>query len=101
MLFARGVAHVSNVYDERNGVNLSLSLSVVLALTMSWISMSSFSSSSNLKPGVYRIQNLYSGTYLDIHEHSRELCCRPLRGIEPGKGLVSPIYHPTAIISDD
>lgn len=28
-----------------------------------------------LKPGIYEIQNLYSQTYMDIHEHSREVCC--------------------------
>jgi len=41
----------------------------------------------NLKPWVYKIQNLCSETYLDIHEHSRELCCRPFKDLEPRKGL--------------
>ena len=42
------------------------------------------------KPGIYKIQNLYSQTYLDIHEHSKELCCRPAQNLEEGKGLVRP-----------
>ena len=43
-----------------------------------------------LKPGIYKIQNLHSQTYLDIHEHSRELCGRPAQNVE-GRGLVRPI----------
>ena len=43
-----------------------------------------------LKPGIYKIQNLYTQTYLDIHEHSREMCCRPARDLEEGRGLVRP-----------
>jgi len=30
-----------------------------------------------LKQGTYKVQNLASHTYLEILEHSRELCCRP------------------------
>ena len=41
-----------------------------------------------LKPGIYKIQNVYSRTYLDTHEHSREVCCRPAKDLEQGKGLV-------------
>ncbi|KAF9783525.1 hypothetical protein BJ322DRAFT_1071542 [Thelephora terrestris] len=40
-----------------------------------------------LKPGIYRIQNIRSDTYLDIHQHSNEVCCRPKREIEEGRGL--------------
>ena len=43
-----------------------------------------------LKLGFYKIQNLYSQTYLDIHEHSKELCCRPAQNLEEGRGLVRP-----------
>ena len=42
-----------------------------------------------LKPGIYKIQNLYTETYLDIHQHSKEVCCRPARDLEDGRGLVS------------
>ena len=41
-----------------------------------------------LRPGVYKIQNLKSETYLDVIQHSKELCCRPARDLEDGKGLV-------------
>ena len=43
-----------------------------------------------LKPGIYKIQNLYSQTYMEIHEHSREVCCRPAASLEEGRGLVRP-----------
>jgi len=39
------------------------------------------------KPGIYKIQNLRSGTYLDIHQHSNEVCCRPAKDLEEGRGL--------------
>ena len=41
-----------------------------------------------LKPGVYKIQNIVSQTYVDIQEHTRELCCRPATVLEEN-GLVS------------
>ena len=41
-----------------------------------------------LKPGIYKIQNLFSETYLDVHQHSKQVCCRPARDLEDGKGLV-------------
>ena len=49
---------------------------------------SSIFDDGKLKPGTYKIQNLYSQTYLDIHEHSRETCCRPVGDLENGRGLV-------------
>jgi len=54
-----------------------------------------------LKPGIYKIQNLYSKTYLDIHEHSRETCCRPARDLEEGGGLVRPTSWFVVRVSDD
>jgi len=42
--------------------------------------------SGKLKPGIYRIQNIVGQTYVDIREHSKELCCRPATLLE-GKGL--------------
>ena len=53
-----------------------------------------------LKPGIYKIQNLYTRTYLDIHEHSREVCCRPAAALEEGAGLVRPLKQPTIHVSD-
>ena len=47
-----------------------------------------------LKPGLYKIQNLISKTYLDIHEHSMEVCCRPVSALEENDGIVrSPFFH--------
>jgi len=43
-----------------------------------------------LKPGIYKIQNLFSQTYMDIHERTREVCCRPATNLAEGEGLVRP-----------
>ena len=40
-----------------------------------------------LVPGVYKIQNVASQTYLDMREHTRGVCCRPAALLD-GKGLV-------------
>jgi len=48
---------------------------------------SSIFENGRLKPGVYKIQNLFSDTYLDIHHRSMQLCCRPARDLEEGRGL--------------
>jgi len=53
-----------------------------------------------LKPGIYKIQNLDSDTYLDVHRHTKELCCRPARNIEDGEGLVR-LPLPSAICVSD
>ena len=67
---------------------------VILVLTMIMNSTTSDSSSifkdGKLKPGIYKIQNLYGQTYMDIHEHSREVCCRPATVLVEGRGLVRP-----------
>jgi len=41
-----------------------------------------------LKPGAYGVQNLASQTYLEILEHSRELCCRPAGVLTPKDAVV-------------
>ena len=52
-----------------------------------------------LKPGVYKIQNIVGQTYVDIREHTRELCGRPATVLE-GKGLVSScLYLAPTILS--
>ena len=53
-----------------------------------------------LKPGIYKIQSLYTRTYLDIHEHSREVCCRPVTALEEGAGLVRPFKQPAIHVSN-
>jgi len=40
-----------------------------------------------LKPGIYKIQNIYTDTYLDIEVHSMTMCCHPARDLGEGRGL--------------
>jgi hypothetical protein len=54
---------------------------------------SSIFENGRLKQGGYKIQNLYSETYLDIHKYSQEMRCRPVRDLEGGKGLVRLCYQ--------
>ena len=54
-----------------------------------------------LKPGVYKIQNLESETYLDIHQHTKQVCCRPARDLEDGRGLVRLPLPLVACASDN
>ena len=53
-----------------------------------------------LKSGVYKIQNLFSEGYLDIHLHSMEVCCRPVNDLAVGRGLVRPSL-PSAVFSSN
>ena len=50
---------------------------------------SSIFKDGRLKPGIYKIQNIRSETYLDIEVHSREMCCRPAKDLGEEGGLVS------------
>jgi len=64
---------------------------VVLVLTMTLSSTGNSSSileGGKLKPGTYKIQNIYTETYVDIEVHSREMCCRPAKDLGDGKGIV-------------
>ena len=54
-----------------------------------------------LKSGVYKIQNLYTEGFLDIHLHSMEACCRPANDLADGRGLVSPHLLSVIRISDN
>lgn len=45
-----------------------------------------------LKPGVYKIRNTASHTYVDIQDNQKDLCCRPL-SVLGDKGQV--IWRPT------
>ena len=49
---------------------------------------SSIFQDGKLKPGIYKIQNIQSETYLDIEVHLRELCCRPSKDLGEGRGFV-------------
>ena len=54
-----------------------------------------------LKPGIYKIRNVYAETYADVEVHSRTMCCRPTRNLEEGRGLVRPFLQSTVRVSDD
>lgn len=43
-----------------------------------------------LKPGIYKIRNIVSKTYVDIKDDVRVLCGRPSTALEEGRGEVSP-----------
>jgi len=62
---------------------------------------SSILKDGKIKPGVYKIQNLYHQNYLDVEEHSRKLWCRPARDLEDGKGLVCLRLSSMVRVSDD
>jgi len=49
---------------------------------------SSILENGKLKPGIYKIQNIQSRTYLDVEVHTMEVCCRPAINLEEGRGLV-------------
>ena len=49
---------------------------------------SSIFQDGKLKPGIYKIKNVFTQTFVDIEEHSRMVCSRPLQNLEEGNGLV-------------
>ena len=65
---------------------------IVLDLPIMTLNSTTNSSSifkdGKLKPGIYKIQNLYAENYLGIELHSRGVCCRPANRIGEGRGLV-------------
>ncbi|KAF9781767.1 hypothetical protein BJ322DRAFT_243236 [Thelephora terrestris] len=48
---------------------------------------SSIFEDEKLKPGIYKIQNIFTETYVDIETHSRNVCSRPGQNLEEGNGL--------------
>ena len=69
---------------------------VTLALPTMTLNATNKSSSifqdGRLRPGIYKIRNVYTETYVDIEEHSRSVCCRPAQNLEEGNGLVRPFH---------
>ncbi|KAF9642236.1 hypothetical protein BDM02DRAFT_2471012 [Thelephora ganbajun] len=55
-------------------------------MTPSSTNSSSVFEDGKLRPAVYKIQNIVGQTYVDIREHSKELCGRPATVLEK-KGL--------------
>jgi hypothetical protein len=78
---------------------------VVFALPTMAFTLTSGSSSifkdGRLKPGVYKIQNIHSETFLDVEVHSKAVYCRPAIFLGEGRGLVRPFQHPLVNVSDD
>jgi hypothetical protein len=54
--------------------------------------------SGKLRPGIYKIQNIVGQTYVDIRDHTKELCGRPATVLE-GKGLVGSCFRLAPIIA--
>ena len=40
-----------------------------------------------LKAGIYKIKNIQTETYMDIEVHTREVCSRPAKDLEEGRGF--------------
>jgi len=57
-----------------------------MALTSTNDSSSIFKD-GKLKPGIYKIQNIYTETFLDIDVHSRDVSCRSATALGEGRGL--------------
>ena len=55
---------------------------------MTFNNPSSIFKDGKLKPGIYKIQNLFNEGYVDIYEHSREMRWRSAQELEEGRGLV-------------
>ena len=68
----------------------------LLTMTLNSTSDCSIFKDGKLKPGIYKIQNICSETFLDIHILSREVCCRPARDLGEGRGLVS--QYPSSVL---
>ena len=49
-----------------------------------------------LKNGIFKIQNLLTGGYVDVEAHSMGVCCRPAKNLEEGRGLVR--WHPSSAV---
>jgi hypothetical protein len=62
---------------------------------------SSIFKDGKLEPGFYKIQNIYAETYLDIELHSKNMCCRPAKDLEGGRGLVCRHLSSVVHISDN
>ena len=53
-----------------------------------------------LRPGIYKIQSVGAGTYIDIHLNTKQLCGRPAQNLREGMGLVR-LYLPFVIRASD
>lgn len=80
-------------YNEWHHDSLLLLPAVVPALSSMTLISTNASPSifehGELRPGIYKIQNIYSETFLDIEVHSRDVRCRPAGSLGEGRGIVS------------
>ena len=51
-----------------------------------------------LKAGTYKIQNLHTDGFVDIHERTKELCCRPVKELGEGRGMVRRYRYPLPVV---
>ena len=49
---------------------------------------SSIFKDGKLKLGIYKIQNVFTETFLDIDVYSRVMCCRPAEDLGEGRGII-------------
>ena len=62
---------------------------------------SSIFEGDQLRPGIYKIKNVHTETFLDIEVSSRSVCCRPAGGLGEGRGIVRRYQPPVVRLSDD
>jgi len=97
---------ISDTYRRRKcggRITTCLCSSTLVSLIMTLHSTSDSSSifkDGKLKPGIYKIQNIYSETYLDVKVSTREMCCRPVQDLAEGRGLVSRCPASVLHVSD-
>ena len=53
------------------------------------------------KPGVFKIQNVCTETFVDIEVHSRSVCCRPAKDLGEGRGVVRQYPLSLVHVTDD
>jgi hypothetical protein len=81
----------AHVVDARDSHGVALVLTMTLTSTDN---STSIFEDGRLKPGTYKVQNIYARTYLDVVEHSRRMCCRPAQDLEEGGGIVRRYHVP-------
>ena len=97
----RVTATIQQCIEMWRAPSVSSVLALILTMTTSLPTDSiSIFKDGKLKPGVYKIQNIYSETYLDIEVHSRGVRCRPANDLGEGRGFVSWYLAPVTRASN-
>ena len=95
LVLVYGIRAVTCSCSPRVAATLAL-----LTMTPHSTNDSSIFKDGKMKPGIYKIQNINTETYLDIEVHKREVCCRPAKDLGEGRGLVSR-YPPSVVHASD